>query len=276
MRFACGRIRLSSRCITTSSFFVIPTRLGDSHCESLRAVDTSTQVRLEPGHPTCYLAPLSSGKQDIRIKTLRYPCVSLLCLSVIVLAGCAQQAGSIWSNGDAGATRPLPFDRTPDNTGASATADLPHPWIPAGTAIVIRLQSPISSANAHPGDTFQSLLDEPVLLANRTVLQGGTPVRGRILTAKAGEAQEAGYLRLTLSAIATDSQTLDIHTSSLFAKGSLPGYTKGSAQNRSRPTLEIVASGPSRGDDGRALGNVEFSTARRLTFRLLKPVPLGN
>ena len=200
----------------------------------------------------------------------------MLCLSVLLMAGCAQQAGSIWSNGDAGATRSLPFDRTPDSPGASGAADLRNSAIPAGTAIVIRLQSPISSANAHVGDTFQSLLDEPVLLANRTVLQGGAPVRGRILTAKAGEPQEAGYLRLTLSSIAMDSQTLDIHTSSLFAKGSLPGNTHGTAQNRSRPLLEIVASGPSRGNDRRDLANVEFSTARRLTFRLLKPVPLGN
>ena len=200
----------------------------------------------------------------------------LLCLPLILSAGCARQVGSLSSNDSATPVRQLPFERTPDNAGPAATADLAHPAIPSGTAIVIRLQSPLSSANAHAGDVFQGVLDETVVLTNRAALANGTVVRGSVLAAKSGGPQEAGYLRLTLSSILLDNNTLDLHTSSLFAKGSLPGAGKAGAQNRSHPSLEDVASRPSLEEASYAQRDVKFSTARRLTFRLLEAAPLPN
>jgi len=192
------------------------------------------------------------------------------------MAGCAQQVGSLSPNDSAASARQLPFDRTPDNSGPPATGDSAHSAIPVGTAIVIRLQSPISSANAHPSDAFAGVLDEPILVANRTELASGTAVRGTVLAAKPGEPQEAGYLRITLSSILVDNRPFDIHTSSVFAKGSLPGAEKTRDQNRLRPALENVASRPNLEDGSHAQGDVKFSTARRLTFRLLKSLPLPN
>ena len=200
----------------------------------------------------------------------------LFCLALIFMGGCARQAGSLSPNDNAASAGQLPFDRTPENSGPPATADLAHPLIPAGTAIVIRLQSPISSVKAHAGESFEAVLDEPVLFANRTALASGTMVRGTVLAAKRGEQQEAGYLRLTLSSILLDNKTLDIHTSSLFAKGSVPGTGKTGAQNHSSVILEDVASRSNPEDGGHAQRDVKFSTARRLTFRLLKPLPLPN
>jgi hypothetical protein len=197
-----------------------------------------------------------------------------MCLGLALIAGCGQQLGNLSSNDNPAPVRPLPFDRTPDNAGPPATADLAQPAIPAGTALVIRLESPISSANAHVGDAFEAALDEPVAFASRTVLASGSVVRGRILAAKRGEPQEAGYLRLTLSSILVDNKTLEIHTSSLFAKGSLPEAVK--TQNRSHPILEDVASRPNVKGGSDAQREGKFSTARRLTFRLLKALPLPN
>jgi hypothetical protein len=202
--------------------------------------------------------------------------MSLLCLPLILVAGCAQQVGSLSPNDNASSGRQLPFDRTPDNAGPPATADLAYPAIPAGTAITIRLQSPISSANAHVGDAFQGVLDEPVVLANQTMLASGTAVQGSVLAAKPGEQQEAGYVRITLSSILVGNKPLDVHTSSLFAKGTLPGAGKTGAQSRSHSILEDVASRPKLEDGNHAQGDVKFSTARRLTFRLLKSVPPPN
>lgn len=190
------------------------------------------------------------------------------------MGGCAQQVGSLSPNDNASG-RQLPFDRTPDNSGPPATADLAHSAISVGTAIVIRLPSPISSANAHAGDVFQGVLDEPILVANRTALANGAVVRGIVLAAKPGGPQEAGYLRLTLSSILVDNKPLDIHTSSVFAKGSLPGARKTGDQNRLPRVLENVSSLPSL-KDAYAQRDVKFSTARRLTFHLLKSVPLPN
>jgi hypothetical protein len=204
----------------------------------------------------------------------RYSGVLLLCLVLALIAGCAQHAADLPSDENRGSTRPLPFDRTPESTGRSATAELAHPTIPAGTPIVIRLQSPVSSANVRAGDIFQGVLDEPVLLANRTVLATGTVVRGSVLAAKSSEPQEPGYLRLTLSSILLENTTLDVHTSSLFAKGSLPLPDKTGMEKQSRPALRGVATAPGAADSSHAQGDAKFSTARRLTFRLLKPLPL--
>ena len=191
-----------------------------------------------------------------------------------LIAGCAQQAGQLSPNENGGSTRQLPFDRTPESTGRSATAELARPTIPAGTPIVIRLQSSISSANLRAGDTFQGVLDEPVSLANRTALTTGTVVRGSVLAAKSSEPQEPGYLRLTLSSILLDNTTLDLHTSSLFAKGSLPPPENTGTEKQSRLALRGVATAPGATDSSHAQGDVKFSTVRRLTFRLLKPLPL--
>jgi hypothetical protein len=222
------------------------------------------------------LEPLTFDREDISIKILRCSGVLLLYVALILMVGCGQQMGSLSPNNNATSARPLPFDRTPDNAGPPATADLAHPALPAGTAIVIRLESPISSDSAHFGDVFVGALDESVAFATRIVLPTGSVVRGRILAAKPGETQEAGYLRLTLSSILLDNKILDIHTSSLFAKGSLPEGVKARAQNRTHPILEDVASPANLEDGSHAQRDVKFSTARRLTFRLLKPLPLPN
>jgi hypothetical protein len=221
------------------------------------------------------LALLILGRQDIDIKILRSSGL-LVCLALALIVGCGQKMGNLSSNDNAAPVRPLPFDRTPDDAGPPATADLAHPAIPAGTAIVIRLESPISSANAHVGDVFQGVLDEPVALANRAVVARGSVVQGRVLAAKPGEPPEAGYLRLTLSSILVDNKTFDIHTSSLFAKGNFPGAVKTGVQNRPYPILEDVASRPDVEDGNHPQRDVKFSTARRLTFRLLKALPLPN
>lgn len=234
------------------------------------------EIPIQDRHPTCYLALLRLGQQDIGIKTWRRSGLWLVCLSMVVMGRCAQQPASVWPNDSATSGRALPFDRTPDTTGNPATADLAHPTIPAGTVMVIRLQFPISSATAHTGENFQAVLDEPVLLASRAVLPSGTVVYGRILAAKPGDPQEAGYLRLTLSWIGVDNRTVKIHTSSLFVKGSLPGIAKIAAPNRSQPIVEDVASHPQPDDEILAQSDVKFSTARRLTFRLLQPLPLSN
>ena len=228
------------------------------------------------GHPTCYLEPLTFDLEDISIKIWRCSGVWLLHVAVMLMVGCVQQTGSLSPSDNAASVPPLPFDRTPDNAGPPATADLAHPAIPAGTAIVIRLESPIASDNAHVGDSFLGTLEEPVVFATRTVLPTGSVVRGRILAAKPAESEEAGYLRLTLSSVLLGNKTLDVHTSSLFAKGSLPDGVKARAQNRSHPILEDVTSPANLEVGSHAQRDVKFSTARRLTFRLLKPLPLPN
>ena len=56
------------------------------------------------------------------------------------------------------------------NAFASSNAAATSVSVPAGTAISIRLQSSVSSATAHAGDTFEAVVDEPVVVGGQTVV----------------------------------------------------------------------------------------------------------
>jgi hypothetical protein len=220
------------------------------------------------------LAILIWARQDILIAALQNSRVLVLCLLALI-TGCTQQKSGLSSNQSGSTGSQLPFDRTPDGTGFPATAELTHPTVPAGTAIVIRLQSPISSVSAHSGDFFQAVLDQPILLDNHAVLPSGIVVRGRVLVAKPGEPQDPGYVRLTLSSLLVDNKTLDVHTSSLFAKASLHPLDETGANHPSHLALTDVAAS-SVNHSNHAQGDVKFSTVRRLTFRLVRPLSLPS
>lgn len=92
--------------------------------------------------------------------------------------------------------------------------------VPAGTVVAVRLQSAISSATASPGETFDAVLDEPLVVKGETVAPTGTPVTGRVVEAKSsGRLHDSGYLRLTLASITINGKAIPVQTSSLFAKG---------------------------------------------------------
>jgi hypothetical protein len=93
--------------------------------------------------------------------------------------------------------------------------------VPVGTVIAVRLQSSVSSATASPGESFDAVLDEPLVVKGETVAPSGTPVTGRVVEAKSsGRLHDSGYLRLTLASITINGKAIPVQTSSLFAKGS--------------------------------------------------------
>jgi hypothetical protein len=92
--------------------------------------------------------------------------------------------------------------------------------VPAGTVIAVRLQNTVSSSSANPGDTFQAVLDEPLVVKGETVAPKGTAVTGRVVEAKSsGHLHDSGYLRLTLASMELNGKDVPLQTSSLFAKG---------------------------------------------------------
>src|SRR5271167_2275434 len=109
----------------------------------------------------------------------------------------------------------LPFDRQPRSSGISPSQSLipSTTKLPEGTPIRIRLQSALSSASSHAGDTFNATIDEPVVIDGQTLVARGTSATGRVLEAKAsagsrgsstgsspgsslGSSLEPGYLRI--------------------------------------------------------------------------------
>ncbi|MGB7584489.1 MAG: hypothetical protein WBM11_06565 [Terriglobales bacterium] len=171
-------------------------------------------------------------------------------LALLVLAGCSRRAELSFSN--RAQTRPVPFDAS-HNGEISPTQAFAPASIPAGTAMVVRLRSALSSAEAHSGDEFEATLDGPIMVQGQTLVPGGAVITGRILTAKASAPRAPGYMRLTLSSVLLNGKVMDVHTSSIFSKGGSEG------SHRSQL---------SSSDDA------QFSTDRRLTFRLIEALPL--
>src|SRR5215470_20182057 len=96
----------------------------------------------------------------------------------------------------------LPFDREAQPDGISPTSFVipPGAHLPAGTPITVRLKSAVSSATAVSKDTFEAVMDEPILVNGEIVVPRGTLVTGRVVEARPLIRMQApGYLRLALS-----------------------------------------------------------------------------
>jgi len=181
----------------------------------------------------------------------RRPWWVFLGLALMLCAACARQPESRSSN--ANAQNALPFDTTSRSDGISPTQAFASISIPAGTAIAIRLQSSLSSAESHSADQFEAVLDDPIVVQGKTLAPTGAAITGTVLEARSCGPREPGYLRVTLSSLVLNGKTVEVHTSSLFAKGG---------------ARKLVRSG------ARPANDVQFSTGRRLTFRLIQPLPI--
>src|SRR3984893_13367843 len=91
--------------------------------------------------------------------------LALVLLMLSLICACGQPASASRENASISAdSQKLPFDRQPRSTGISPSQSLipSATKLPEGTPIPIRLQSALSSASAHAGDTFGAIVDEPV------------------------------------------------------------------------------------------------------------------
>ncbi len=216
-------------------------------------------------------------------------CVTLAWVTVawVILTwttGCSRQLTVPGSNRTADSPQ-LPFERVSDSGGISPTAGFTSDGIPVGTEVAIRLQMMLSSADSRAGDSFQAVLDEPLMVAGKTIAPRGTPVTGSVVAAKAsGGRTDPGYLRLTLASMVMNGKSLPLQTSSIFAKGGGPN------QKLKATTIESSAiTGKGSGAEAAvnsshgtgisinpAPGDVRFSTGHRLSFRLAQALHLSG
>jgi hypothetical protein len=54
------------------------------------------------------------------------------------------------------------------------------PPIPAGTALMVKLETTLATFSNKPGDPFQAQLTQPVVLNGRTLIPAGATVEGRV------------------------------------------------------------------------------------------------
>jgi hypothetical protein len=219
----------------------------------------------------------------------------LVCLLGVIscLLGCSRQFSSEQAQAATGdssksSDSQLPFAQSPTHNGIEPSKSfLPKIGsLPEGTVISVRLQNTLSSASAHAGDTFDAVLDDPLVVDGRTIAARGAAVRGRVTAARSsGRLHNSGYLRITLTSVEIEGKAVPVQTSSVFAAG-------GSHKNRD---LALIGGGAGAGTligalagggKGALIGglvgagagtgtayatgkkDVSFAVERRLSFRL--------
>ena len=215
----------------------------------------------------------------------------------MMLAGCAQHESLPATGENATADEHLPFAGTSDKDGIFPTSSLAPTAIPAGTPVTIHLQMSLSSATSRPGDSFEAVLDQPIIVRGQVVAPRGAILLGKVLDARASDQlQEPGYMRLALTGISINGKSLPMQTSSIFVKrGSrekrnptvIGGASTGTASTSgaSSSGLSLRGKGTLIGASTRSVAgsgtdqttenmDVGLASERRLTFRLAQPLPL--
>jgi hypothetical protein len=112
--------------------------------------------------------------------------------------------------------------------------------------VTVRLKVPLV-AGSESRESFEAVLDVPVVVDGNTLIPRDAIVSGRIETAHPSRVRpDRGYVRLTLDSVQVEGLEVPIQTASLFA--------------RPLPTVDTDSD------------TVRLEKGRRMTFRLKDPV----
>lgn len=207
--------------------------------------------------------------------------LAALATVLVVSAGCSWR-GVFPEEQEDSKDLELPFERSSDPGGIFPTASFRPTEIPSGTLLVIHLKNPLSSATALAGDSFTGSLLEPISVHGENLAPIGSIVTGKVLAAGPAQSNEPGYLRLALQKISIGKASLDLRTSSLFAKAGfsevdVPAVAATHAVQPVKVVGTLVGASLSSGETVRTEhvgANVKFSPQQRLTFRLTENLSL--
>ena len=177
---------------------------------------------------------------------------------LLLTLGCARRTPNLPSEG-ATQNSPTPFQSQKTST---ANAD-PHGFapgdalgtgppfqnsqlLPAGVLVTVRLTVPLLAGSGYR-ESFEAVLDEPVVVEGNTLIPRDAIISGRIESTHTSRVTpDRGYVRLTLDSVQVDGLDVPIQTASLFA--------------RSLPTADADSD------------TIRLEKGRRMTFRLKEPV----
>jgi hypothetical protein len=195
-------------------------------------------------------------------------------------------------------TRPTAPEGIPQegtNSVQGAAASVPAPlFVPAGTAITVRLQDSLSSRYSVPGQRFDAVLDEPIVVDDQVVVPTGSLLTGHVTSARrSGRLRHPGELGLTLDNVTVGDRQFSLATSNIVVRGGshkkrnlawIGGGTGGGA------LIGALAAGGKGALIGSGIGaaagtttaflsgkkDVGFSAERRLRFRLNHEISLAG
>jgi hypothetical protein len=179
-------------------------------------------------------------------------------LTLLFAFGCSRRGPEVPSE-DAAQTSQTPFQsqdgsgsesdlRTPskDNGAPTGPPFQNSEILPAGTLLTVSLKTPVVAGNESK-DSFEAMVDVPVMLDGNVAIPRGSSVSGRIEAAHISKVQpDRGYVRLALDSVHIDGSSLPVQTASLFARQLPPTDAK--------------------------VSTIRLEKGRRLTFQLTEPL----
>ena len=231
---------------------------------------------------------------------------AVILLWLVCLAGCSksstQSANGAPADEQASSVQTTSNPNTQDNLpaqpeqSASQVQRVPLPArivLPAGTAMVVRLQHPLSSASSKRGERFNAVLEQPLIAGDRVVVPAGTMVEGHVVSARhSGRLHHPGALGLTLDSMVIDDRYVPVATSEVVAHGGSHkkrnwGYIGGGTGGGA--VIGALAAGGQGALIGSGIGavagtttafitgkkDVRFSNEKLLQFRLDREVDLS-
>lgn len=205
--------------------------------------------------------------------------LGLMLLALLMAVGCERPAAVQTADAAPTDQHQVPFHAAPTQSNANpdgsqspqASPETGLPFqearnLPVGTLLTVRLKHPISADNPSAKETFEAVIDEPVVIEGNRLVPRGTSVAGRVESAQSSNVgRNRGYVRLALNSIHLAGANLPVQTSSLFVKGNASASLapqgddqRDAQEGETRPTQTQARV-------------IRLEKGRRLTFRLTEP-----
>jgi peptidoglycan hydrolase-like protein with peptidoglycan-binding domain len=135
--------------------------------------------------------------------------------------------------------------------------------LPAGSVIIVRTTSPLQSASAQAGQTFETTVEESLGIDEYTIIPAGSRIRGQVTVARPATRQQSGVIEVVFDQIRlADGTTVPI-TGKLTSTDSIERR-----QIESDPNARVVLVG-GRGGIGAAIAGAGSSRSPNNIFAAL-------
>lgn len=175
--------------------------------------------------------------------------------------------------------------------GDDATTSAPEGIVvPVGTALSVRILSQLRTDRSKAGDRFAAVLNAPLIIDGRQILDAGAAISGRVDSAGVtrGQAPRA-FLEISLFDVARGAARLPLHTARYRVEGPEAAAGGGVMPIVIGAAIGTVAGGVAAGTDGAVIGGAagaaigaaargssssprEYALGDRLTFKLAKAI----